>query len=256
MLSEQAQMSEKICIYLMTSNMGPSIPHSFATPEDVLPGTRSYAFSKTTKKAQTLLHNAKTPSRKITWWIYTTHPLCFSYLEIFCWWSQAVRRIYLKDNWRQAEAWIMLFVGAVAVTALAHGALRRVSSVTTLPIGRWTRYHCTNMATHIFFQGVGTFSGRLRRYVSEVNVFLLCFFVHGTTTHSFPVRLLPSKLLSRGLVNIVVIWCILLLSAVNTAVVRCILLLSGVHYCCLFYHTSQTKHSSVFSVIRWRVWQN
>ena len=125
----------------------------------------------------------------------------------------------------------------------------------TLPIGRWTRYHFTNMATHIFFQGVGTFSGRLRRYVSEVHVFLLCFFVHGTKTHSFPVRLLLSKLPSRGLVNIVVVWCILLLSAVNIAVVWCILL-SGVHYCCLFYHTSQTKHSSVFSVTRWRVWQN
>jgi len=39
----------------------------------------------------------------------------------------------LKDSWRQAEARIMLFVGGVAVKALAHGALRRVSSVTVQP---------------------------------------------------------------------------------------------------------------------------
>jgi len=34
---------------------------------------------------------------------------------------------YFNDNWRQAEAWIMIFVGAVTVIALAQGALRRVT---------------------------------------------------------------------------------------------------------------------------------
>jgi len=32
-----------------------------------------------------------------------------------------------NDNWRQAEAYIMLFIGAVEVNALVHGALRRVT---------------------------------------------------------------------------------------------------------------------------------
>ena len=34
---------------------------------------------------------------------------------------------FFNDNWRQAEAWIMLFVGAVEVKDLAQGALRRVT---------------------------------------------------------------------------------------------------------------------------------
>jgi len=32
-----------------------------------------------------------------------------------------------ENNWRQAEAWLMLFVGAVEVNALAQGVLRRVT---------------------------------------------------------------------------------------------------------------------------------
>ena len=32
-----------------------------------------------------------------------------------------------NDNWRQAEAWFMLFVGAIEANGFAQGALRRVT---------------------------------------------------------------------------------------------------------------------------------
>ena len=44
---------------------------------------------------------------------------CSGLFLCFCYWSHAMRRIYLNENWRQAEAWIMLFGGALAVNALA-----------------------------------------------------------------------------------------------------------------------------------------
>jgi len=39
-------------------------------------------------------------------------------------------QIYFNDSWRQAEAWIMLFVGEVEMNTHAQGALRRVTQFT------------------------------------------------------------------------------------------------------------------------------